>query len=399
MHLELQLRVPLIVLTIVDLCFSIPNFADHTDKTHNTFDLNRRPNVIDAKDGIHSFNDSSGGGGSGESNAIHQNNSPLNFVITNVLSDGEIERRIQFNSITAKETLVSKSGRRLSYRQISRGDIFIQIIYANNGEILDCDTLTGQNFNEEFVKKFYGEIEKMRYTKRHIDGLSDSVHMPKFRHHTRNHMPQIDKTMDSDDELSGAINITYHQVDSEMDIPSDLRGMMNFNAIKDECDSYHQKVMQLADHNDNIVQNMTGRSNRKKRALSDWLIAPNTKWCGRGQTADKYSELGGASKADKCCRRHDHCKFNIYGMTTKWRLFNYLPFTISHCSCDARFRTCLKMADSADATMVGKLFFNVVQTKCFVLKPEKFCQKHSWWGTCEVEGVRKRAYMRTNKKF
>lgn len=75
---------------------------------------------------------------------------------------------------------------------------------------------------------------------------------------------------------------------------------------------------------------------RKKRALSDWLIAPNTKWCGRGQTADKYSQLGGASKADKCCRRHDHCKFNIYAMTTKWRLFNYRPFTISHCSCDMR---------------------------------------------------------------
>lgn len=76
---------------------------------------------------------------------------------------------------------------------------------------------------------------------------------------------------------------------------------------------------------------------RKKRALSDWLIAPNTKWCGRGQLADKYSELGGASKADKCCRRHDLCKFNIYAMTTKWRLFNYRPFTLSHCNCDMRF--------------------------------------------------------------
>lgn len=75
---------------------------------------------------------------------------------------------------------------------------------------------------------------------------------------------------------------------------------------------------------------------RKKRALSDWLIVPHTKWCGRGQTADNYSQLGGASKADKCCRRHDHCKFNIYAMTTKWRLFNYRPFTISHCSCDMR---------------------------------------------------------------
>lgn len=57
------------------------------------------------------------------------------------------------------------------------------------------------------------------------------------------------------------------------------------------------------------------------------------------------------------------------------------------------------MADSSDATMVGKLFFNIVQTKCFVLKPEKYCKSHSWWGACEVEGVRKRAHLRNNKKF
>lgn len=70
--------------------------------------------------------------------------------------------------------------------------------------------------------------------------------------------------------------------------------------------------------------------------------------------------------------------------------FFYIPY---------RFRTCLKMADSADATMVGKLFFNIVQTKCFVLKPEKYCKEHSWWGSCVNEGVRKRAHLRTNKKF
>lgn len=152
--------------------------------------------------------------------------------------------------------------RRLSYRQISRGDIFIQIIYANNGEILECDSLTGQNFIEEFVQKFYDEIQKMRRINRHIDGLSDTVHMPKFRHHSRHKMPQIDRTMDSDSELNGAINITYHQLYSEKDIPSDMRDMINFDAVKDECDRYHhQQVMQLNEHpstdNDQIVQNAT----------------------------------------------------------------------------------------------------------------------------------------------
>lgn len=113
MHLQSQLRAPLIVLIIVDLCFSIPNVVDHTNAKQNTFDLNRRPNVIDTSDNsIHSFNDGGGGGDGGDNGTAKQisNNNPLNFLITNFLSDGEIERRIQFNSITAKETLVSKSG-------------------------------------------------------------------------------------------------------------------------------------------------------------------------------------------------------------------------------------------------------------------------------------------------
>uniref|UniRef100_A0A182P023 phospholipase A2 n=1 Tax=Anopheles epiroticus TaxID=199890 RepID=A0A182P023_9DIPT len=64
-----------------------------------------------------------------------------------------------------------------------------------------------------------------------------------------------------------------------------------------------------------------------------------------------------------------------------------------------RFRTCLKLADSKDANLVGKLFFNVMQMKCFVFKPETVCTKKSWWGTCERKGRRKRAVLRHNRKF
>lgn len=135
------------------------------------------------------------------------------------------------------------------------------MIHAHNDEILDCDFLTGWNFNEEFVEKFYDEIQKMRKTNRNIFGLNENVQMPTFRHHLRHKMPEIDKTMDNDNELNGAINITYHQLYSKSDIPLDLRGMMNFAAVKDECDIYHQKVMQMADDlssdSDEIVQNAT----------------------------------------------------------------------------------------------------------------------------------------------
>lgn len=101
--------------------------------------------------------------------------------------------------------------------------------------------------------------------------------------------------------------------------------------------------------------------NRKKRALSDWLIAPNTKWCGRGHNANKYSHLGGASRADKCCRKHDHCALHIPGLTTKWQLFNYRPFTLSHCKCDMRLVTipCFSSLKISCNTDIVSIYTNV----------------------------------------
>ncbi|KAL1442116.1 hypothetical protein MTO96_000012 [Rhipicephalus appendiculatus] len=67
---------------------------------------------------------------------------------------------------------------------------------------------------------------------------------------------------------------------------------------------------------------------------------------------------------------------------TNWRfhLFNYRLHTLSHCECDERFRSCLKMANNGASHMVGKLYFNVVQTKCFVFKYREVCELRSWWG-------------------
>ena len=42
-----------------------------------------------------------------------------------------------------------------------------------------------------------------------------------------------------------------------------------------------------------------------------------------------------------------------------------------HCSCDDRFRSCLKLVDSQASSIVGNFFFNVGNTKCFVFKMEE----------------------------
>lgn len=67
------------------------------------------------------------------------------------------------------------------------------------------------------------------------------------------------------------------------------------------------------------------------------LRVPGTKWCGKGWSARNYVEMGGLSKADRCCRQHDlSCPFWILGFETKYQVFNWRVNTLMHCSCDER---------------------------------------------------------------
>lgn len=77
---------------------------------------------------------------------------------------------------------------------------------------------------------------------------------------------------------------------------------------------------------------------RERRDLSNMLRVPGTKWCGKGYSAKKYAELGGYSKADRCCRQHDKsCPFWIMGFETKYGFFNWRINTLMHCKCDDRY--------------------------------------------------------------
>lgn len=148
MHLQIKYTsIAFIVLTILDLCLSVPNLADQTVINHNgnsifsnnnrKLTVNSKQLLVDSKNVVDEIidhsdksetnalfqrkNDDDGGGDKNDrsasassviidaddsqSNASSDIDHP-NFLITNQLSDGEIERRIQFNEITAKETFV-----------------------------------------------------------------------------------------------------------------------------------------------------------------------------------------------------------------------------------------------------------------------------------------------------
>ncbi|KAL1501686.1 hypothetical protein ABEB36_006970 [Hypothenemus hampei] len=95
------------------------------------------------------------------------------------------------------------------------------------------------------------------------------------------------------------------------------------------------------------------------------FMYPGTKWCGPGNTAADYNDLGYFMKEDSCCRQHDHCPKSLAKNECREGICNNSPFTRSHCDCDATFRKCLQNVNSETANTIGAIFFNIVQVICF----------------------------------
>ncbi|XP_077484680.1 uncharacterized protein LOC144094633 isoform X2 [Amblyomma americanum] len=88
---------------------------------------------------------------------------------------------------------------------------------------------------------------------------------------------------------------------------------------------------------DIIVDKCTDRSPEAKgssllrflgKALQSLAIYPGTKWCGAGNIAKNYSDLGMARSVDMCCRDHDHSQDNIPAFGTSHGIENSRFYTI-----------------------------------------------------------------------
>lgn len=95
------------------------------------------------------------------------------------------------------------------------------------------------------------------------------------------------------------------------------------------------------------------------------FIYPGTKWCGPGNAAQNFSDLGNHRREDMCCREHDSCPQALERGECKQGICNKSLFTRSHCDCDATFRRCLQNVNSETANTIGAIFFNIVQVICF----------------------------------
>ncbi|XP_054713542.1 uncharacterized protein LOC129223001 [Uloborus diversus] len=293
------------------------------------------------------------------------------FVCTRVLPDGEVERRIHRGRISAIETTVElipgstdpaaqQELQMLTLLQVTDGKHFIQMIYDSGWELRDCEYLKSLEAVDQFYKLFAADIDCPQQS-------------TQFRNESSHRLQQIAGFQAYD-------NLTKPEV-------------TDYGSLRRECKNLHKKIREVAHLHHKPEHDVT---QRLKREL---FLYPGTNWCGSGSNARKFNELGYNAAADRCCRDHDHCPYTIEGFTSMYNFFNFRFHTISHCDCDERFRACLKLSGTAAGNMVGKLFFNVVQTKCFLFKHVKKCIKRSWWGKCLKFEKEKTAILRDALKY
>ncbi|XP_044017794.1 uncharacterized protein LOC122858750 [Aphidius gifuensis] len=356
---------------------------------------------------------------------LNLTNNYHNFVITKINND-EIERTIKWQGICARETIINMGNTSIALREVSiKSGENLQLIYENNN-LTEClkSNSNGNNICEELnsnssitnnkINKIANWITSIPSIIAKCKKLESNIMIKNEIKHRRSErsLQQMviapgtkwcgpHRTASSYKDLGGLYNVDRccrrHDHCCRSIPPFSQRynfwNYMPFTLSHCGCDQRNDKNMD----NNNIVNKKKIKVHKIRRKRRDIFMIPGTQWCGKGNRATKYTNLGGFSKADTCCRRHDKaCPFYIPSFETRYGLFNWGLSTVMHCTCDERFRTCLKMAGTSSANFIGRIFFNIVQTKCFVLKPQKHCVKQSWWGKCEKYKYKKQAHLRDN---
>ncbi|XP_003737123.1 uncharacterized protein LOC100908952 [Galendromus occidentalis] len=203
----------------------------------------------------------------------------------------------------------------------------------------------------------------------------------------------------------------------QRELMREIRKFLQFRVRRRECRSLQRAMRRDALRKENnydssrtsdtsdegvgyeVASERSSRSRRSKRSIFSSIL-PGTKWCGSGNHAKSFNELGASAKTDDCCREHDQCPYTLVSFQKRWGLRNRSFFTLSHCRCDERFRSCLKMARTSQSRFVGRMFFDLLSKQCFVFKKVRGCARLSWDGSrCVRKKWTKRAIVRDGMSY
>lgn len=280
----------------------------------------------------------------------NENKFGKNFINVIIKNDFR-ELRIAFKGLLVMETSAfQNSSYEMHFRQISNGRDLIQLIFQN-GLVKDCEYSREPKQILEFVEKF---------------SMADDI----FKDTDNGNVFYLYRTGDISNG-STAINHFHHRKDL-----IDFRDFVKIKSAKKMCNKLVEKSLEVSDKFNNFqyIRIKNGKSKRgkhgkknggkhnknrkwpphvteggirtiddsstierhirKRSTVNRFLMFPGTKWCGRGQTALHYHDIGEDREADVCCRDHDCCPDLIPSFTTRFNIFNFRFHAILHCDCD-----------------------------------------------------------------
>ena len=118
---------------------------------------------------------------------------------------------------------------------------------------------------------------------------------------------------------------------------------IDFRGLLRQCRLFKKQIRALRiehhhkERNDKRSQrNQHDKDDTREKRFANLLIYPGTNWCGVGNRASGYEDLGEHAATDRCCREHDKCPNYIGAFTTKYNYWNLRPYTLSHCTCEEK---------------------------------------------------------------
>lgn len=151
----------------------------------------------------------------------------------------------------------------------------------------------------------------------------------------------------------------------------------DFDTVRDainRCRQLSEKTLPSEDEYRDGLEIMSTEDLISLFSMKRGLI-PGTKWCGLGDQASSYNDLGPKHRIDICCRAHDHCPIRSKPFRNDYGVLNIGLYTKSHCDCDADFYRCLREVRSRTADMLGNLYFNVMKLQCMREERLKVCRE------------------------
>lgn len=286
---------------------------------------------------------------------------PTNFASVRINLHNERELRISYEKLLYMETYLP-SGYIPEYdtllRQITDGRRILQAVFQG-GVLKECDLTRESNQILDFVSSFmkydntsdnvgdiFSAADAVNYTKRNTTlahlAYDNIEQLGKLAVHVDMHVLRksceeflIVATQTAEEEAkSGTFTNIFAQIIENTD-PSkfaEINGQYSPFPGADNKESAQQHSVSKR----STAPIKRSRSKRAALDLSSVLIFPGTKWCGKGDLAQCFDDLGDDQELDMCCRDHDCCPYVIPPFSTGFNLFNYRFHSLLHCDCDQR---------------------------------------------------------------